>query len=612
MPHRVLAFLLSNIFLYSVQWCAAQQFRVQGSALQADAFTYTITPDAQNRAGMVTNFYPQQLSRNFSISFELNFGSKDASGADGFAFLLSNVCAPSLSLGQGLGVSGINQSIVVEFDTWDNGTGVNDIPQDHIGIYSNGQLNLAGNIMDGTTVPVCMQNNCPNMEDGQWHSIEIRWEYLSATSQRISVFVNGNLRTSSTRNHIAESFNNTQTVFWSVSASTGAASNQQQFRVTPNNNNLVNGCEGKVFTLNAPEMGSNYQWSGGSTSVGFQATYTALRSTTITCNYTDFCGKNNSVNFFITVHPNPVVRVPDQEACADRPAEIAAVPNNTADFNYQWEVPTGVPNPGNKGSFSTTVAGSYTAVMVSKLSGCSSEPARGNLRFTPAIRPSFTQVGSYCIGETIPALPSVSLNGIPGTWTPALNNQRTTMYVFNPDPSVCALADSMQISIRQSPTVSLMRDTSICKGTPLLLLPDATGINLRYMWQDGSTTPTFSVLQAGTYSVTVSNECGSARAAVNIIEALCELFIPNAFTPNGDNLNDLFRIRGGSNIQDFSMQIFNRWGKLVFESSDPQIGWDGTLNGVQQPAGAYAYRIQFTRADNQQLDQRKGMLQLIR
>lgn len=612
MPHRIFSLLLTLFFLFAADWCKAQQFRTQGSAVQADAYTYTITPDATARAGMVTNYYPQQLSKNFTIAFELNFGTKDASGADGFAFLLSNVCAPTLSLGQGLGVSGIDQSIVVEFDTWDNGSNNNDIPQDHVGIYSNGQLNLAGNIMDGTTVPVCMLSNCANMEDGQWHNIEIRWEYLSATSQRLSVFINGNLRTSSTRNHIAERFNNTQTVFWSVSGSTGGSSNLHQFRVAPNNNNLINGCEGKVFTLNAPEMGSNYQWSGGSSSVNNQATYTALRSTTITCNYTDFCGQNNAVNFIVTVYPNPVAQVADQVACAAKPATVKALPDDADDFNYEWQVPSGVPNPGNKASFTTTVAGNYAAVIESKLSGCRSEPATGSLRFTPATRANFTAVGPYCLGDNIPSLPTLSLNGIPGTWSPALNNQRTTSYGFNPDPSVCAVADSLQIVIQLPPTVTLIKDTSICKGSPLLLTPVVSGVSLNYLWQDGSTAPSFSVTQAGTFTVGVSNRCGTTSASVKISEVVCELFVPNAFTPNGDGLNDLFRIRGGAGIQDFSMQIFNRWGKLIFETNDPQIGWDGTLNGIPQPTGAYAYSIQYTRTDSQSSSQRKGMLQLLR
>lgn len=612
MPLRTCSLFFCILFFGVSKWSMAQQFRMQGSAVQSDAYTYILTQDAQTRAGMVTNLYPQQLSRNFSIFFELNFGTKDATGADGFAFLLSNVCSPTLRTGQGLGVSGIDQSIAVEFDTWDNGSTMNDILQDHVGIYSNGQLNLAGNIMDGATAPVCMSPSCSNMEDGQWHSVEIRWEYLSATSQRLSVYINGNLRTSSTRNHIADQFNNTQTVFWSVSASTGGSSNVQQFRVTPNNNNVINGCEGKTFTLFAPELGSNYQWSGGATSINNQANYTAVRNELITCSYTDFCGQPNTVNFIVNVYPNPVAQVNDVLACAAKPGVISVVPDASDDFNFEWQVPSGVAPPGNTPRVNTTIAGTYTAVVVSKLSGCKSAPSSGTLSFRPADRAVFAQVGPYCFNENIPALPPVSINGFPGSWSPAINNQRTTTYGFEADPSVCAVADSMQIVIVAPPTVSLLRDTSLCKGTSLPLVPMVSAPPLRYLWQDGSTAPVYNAMQPGLYIVIVSNDCGSASASVKISEVICDVYIPNAFTPNADGLNDRFRIGGGATLQDFSMKIFNRWGKQVFETNDPRNGWNGSFNGEPQPAGNYVYMIRFFRTDLQIAEQRTGTFQLMR
>ncbi|MBK6936480.1 MAG: hypothetical protein IPH18_06040 [Chitinophagaceae bacterium] len=70
---------------------------------------------------MVTNYYPVDLAQNFTISFQLNFGINDATGADGLAFVLSNTCSPPLSNGGGLGVTGIPNSLIAEFDTWDNG-----------------------------------------------------------------------------------------------------------------------------------------------------------------------------------------------------------------------------------------------------------------------------------------------------------------------------------------------------------------------------------------------------------------------------------------------------------------------------------------------------------
>jgi len=72
--------------------------------------------------------------------------------------------------------------------------------------------------------------------------------------------------------------------------------------------------------------------------------------------------------------------------------------------------------------------------------------------------------------------------------------------------------------------------------------------------------------------------------------------MPNAFTPNNDGENDDFKGKGYIQaISDYSMNIFNRWGQLVFESSDPNIGWNGLLNNTGQasPQGVYVYKVSY-------------------
>lgn len=68
------------------------------------------------------------------------------------------------------------------------------------------------------------------------------------------------------------------------------------------------------------------------------------------------------------------------------------------------------------------------------------------------------------------------------------------------------------------------------------------------------------------------------------------IYVPNSFTPNGDGLNDQFFVQGEA-IQTFKMQVFNRWGDLVFESNDVNNGWDGKFNGNLVPQGAYVYKL---------------------
>lgn len=590
----------------------AQQFNTQGNASQPGSFTYTITPNVLWQAGMVTNVYPLDLRQNFSINFQLNFGVNDASGADGFAFLLSNACSPTLTSGSGLGVFGIANSLIVEFDTWDNLTAFNDISTDHTGIYADGMLSAAGNIMDGATSPVCLTNSCGNVEDGQWHDVEIKWEYLSAVSQRISIFFDGVVRTASTKNHIAERFLNNNIVFWSVSGSTGGNSNLQQFRVASSSNNNINSCAGVNYTLTAPPLGTNYSWSGGSASVTNTASYSASITGIISCSYTDYCGVLRTVNFNVTANPNPAASVNSFTTCELTPQLIAATPTIAGSYSYAWTVPAGFTNPGNVASFSTNKAGTYSVVLTNTVTGCTSVSAFGTVAVTTAVQPLFAQVDTICKGSIVLPLPTTSLNGISGTWSPILNNQTTTTYTFTPNASACAFTASMNIIVNSTPEIFWNTLQTICKGETVILNPKATGDGLQFDWQDGSTDSVFTTNQPGIYSTTVSNSCGSDFGSVDLKEVICKIFVPSAFTPNNDRVNDLFRISGAAYVKDFSMQIFNRWGKVIYETKNALQGWDGLFAGLQQPAGLYVYRVQFTNLQTGEENNLKGNVMLIR
>ena len=69
------------------------------------------------------------------------------------------------------------------------------------------------------------------------------------------------------------------------------------------------------------------------------------------------------------------------------------------------------------------------------------------------------------------------------------------------------------------------------------------------------------------------------------------IWIPSAFTPNGDNRNDIFRVMGTISSKEFSLQIYNRWGELIFESNDVEVGWDGTYKGTLVQDDIYTYRV---------------------
>lgn len=88
------------------------------------------------------------------------------------------------------------------------------------------------------------------------------------------------------------------------------------------------------------------------------------------------------------------------------------------------------------------------------------------------------------------------------------------------------------------------------------------------------------------------------------------MFIPSAFSPNGDGVNDILYVRGRC-LKNFTLQIFNRWGELVFETSDKNIGWDGTQNGQALNTSVFVYKLEGTTYDNKHYIQ-KGHITLLR
>ncbi|MBW8687343.1 T9SS type B sorting domain-containing protein [Chitinophaga rhizophila] len=91
----------------------------------------------------------------------------------------------------------------------------------------------------------------------------------------------------------------------------------------------------------------------------------------------------------------------------------------------------------------------------------------------------------------------------------------------------------------------------------------------------------------------------------------CAVFMPNAFSPNGDGMNDIFRAKVHDAVTEFRMAVYGRWGQLIFESRNPNVGWDGTERGSGLPAGSYLWVVTYTDSKLQEIQQ-KGTLVLVR
>ncbi len=196
---------------------------------------------------------------------------------------------------------------------------------------------------------------------------------------------------------------------------------------------------------------------------------------------------------------------------------------------------------------------------------------------------------------------------------------QSTYYVYEPGlykvvASVgnCVYTDSLHVSFNDSLYVDIGRDTSLCIGEEFLLHANTNGNT--YIWQDGTSTLDYAVANAGTYSLIAQNGCGADTVSVKIDlrHCECELTMPNAFTPNGDGLNETFRPLHPCNMNSFLLRIFDRYGEMVFESTDPTKGWDGRFRNAKADPGSYVWMASYVNIDSQQRRLKKGFVILIR
>lgn len=175
----------------------------------------------------------------------------------------------------------------------------------------------------------------------------------------------------------------------------------------------------------------------------------------------------------------------------------------------------------------------------------------------------------------------------------------------------CVSRDTLSIAYTLRPRFLLGADGLICAGQSFTLQP-VLSPDWQLRWQDGSSAPDFVVTQPGLYSLAATNECGTTRDEVRYTPGLCKVYFPNAFTPNGDGKNDIFRAMGTEAVTDFYLQIYNRTGQLVFETRDKTAGWDGRVRGLPGDAGNYVYTCRYTELMASPVKLLKGSLLLVR
>lgn len=168
--------------------------------------------------------------------------------------------------------------------------------------------------------------------------------------------------------------------------------------------------------------------------------------------------------------------------------------------------------------------------------------------------------------------------------------------VVTTDEHQCFSADSVYISqFAETPEHFLPDDTTVCSYQGLRINPYENFT--RYYWSTGETGPYIDVKTAGLYFLQVVNQAGCAGTdsiSVGIRDCDAMLVFPNAFTPNNDGVNDVFRLKYPGYVVNYELQIFNRWGQMVFRTSDPYASWNGKLNNEELSNGNYVWIARYT------------------
>lgn len=190
-------------------------------------------------------------------------------------------------------------------------------------------------------------------------------------------------------------------------------------------------------------------------------------------------------------------------------------------------------------------------------------------------------------------------------------------YAVSVTKNGCTLTDSITmtfIDLKQD----LGGDILFCAGEAINVPLHARAVgNAAILWNTGERQPDINARDTGTYWVQLQESICTASDTVNIgYDPLCycHFSMPNAFSPNGDGVNDLFRpaISAQCPVEGFSLYIFNRWGQRVFSSADAERGWDGNFNRSPVDAGTYMYQIRFLGGTQRTTYYQKGDLVLIR
>ncbi|MBP6681492.1 MAG: gliding motility-associated C-terminal domain-containing protein, partial [Saprospiraceae bacterium] len=353
-------------------------------------------------------------------------------------------------------------------------------------------------------------------------------------------------------------------------------------------------CAGETVVIETNISGVNYEWQDGSV----EESFTATASGTYYVQVSNLCGSDSD-----TIE----VEISGAAPIVDLGADTILCEGTTLLLTYPADAITSVmwQDGSDEQDFSVQSAGVYTLTATNR---CGSDNDSIQIGYIDAPDPFYLGPDTVlCAGESILLLAPVTSNEIlwqDGSANPQLVVSDAGTYVLAISNACGQQTDSITV-VRDDviPTVYLGVDTVLCAGDHIEL--DATqSTPAHYLWNTGEETPILTVITPGIYAVSIITPCESTSDEIEILaktncipESISTgIYIPNIFSPNDDQVNDIFFVGFGSDIHLVSMEgsIFDRWGNMVYRSEDIPFTWDGKRNETWMQPGVYVYSIRLS------------------
>jgi gliding motility-associated-like protein len=364
------------------------------------------------------------------------------------------------------------------------------------------------------------------------------------------------------------------------------------------------------------------------------------------------CGNGPAKSFTVTVinSPKALFNYPVYGKClgVGVPYSDASLPNGSSNLSYNWNFGDGLgsistaTNPiytySNSGSYlvTLTVTGNNNCFdtvtrrvaiapnPISEFSVASACQGINSLFLSTSQAPSGGGAINALIWDWNDGTPVTVSSGATFTNSAVHIYTSASQYIASLTASTtlgCINTSTRVVNISQQPNAEFgMTNNPNVAQEPVYFsdFSSPTGSNFSYYWQFGDektaseSNPTHIYQNAGVYVIklTITDTKGCSDTISKSIDINLLPQVPTAFTPNGDNNNDLLFLKGGP-FARMKFRVYNNWGELLFETTDQKVGWDGKKNGAEQPIGVYVWTLEVDMYNNRQV-KKNGDVTLIR